>query len=446
MARRVVITGLGPVSALGLGVEALWRGAVEGRSALGRIEAWDASGFDTAIGGEVKPFSVKEYVPKSYRKASKVMARDIEFAVTAANLAVRDAGLKTKGVAPDQTPSYSPHRFGAQIGAGLIAAELNELTLALAGSRDADGVFDIHRWGAEGMQDLTPLWLLKYLPNMLACHVTIIHDCQGPSNTITCQEASSGLSIGEALRVIERNDADASVCGGADSKLNPMAFLRQLMTGRYNTHDDDHPARAVRPFCQSAAGGVIGEGGGIVILEALETFEKRAANGNSAAHAYAEVVGFGASQSVNRPKRNLQPDQAGRSIALAIQAALREANVKPNEVHLIAPMGLGFPETDRAEAAALKKVFGDSLNEIPLVSTKPLVGNCLAGSGVIDVCLAAKALAEQTLPARINCDQPIEGLCAKAAASQPADLQYALTYAAGVGGQNAAIVLKRMDQ
>jgi 3-oxoacyl-[acyl-carrier-protein] synthase II len=177
-------------------------------------------------------FDVKELVPKSYRKATKVMARDIEIAVGAALMAVRDAGLSTRGTDPDHPPTIAPDRFGCHIGAGLIAAELDELTAALSTSRDASGPLDVSRLGREGMQELTPLWLLKYLPNMLACHVTIIHDRQGPSNTITCNEASSGLSLaGEPARHRARRRRRMPL-GGADSKLNPMAYLRQELAGR----------------------------------------------------------------------------------------------------------------------------------------------------------------------------------------------------------------------
>ncbi|MEX0742629.1 MAG: beta-ketoacyl synthase N-terminal-like domain-containing protein, partial [Phycisphaeraceae bacterium] len=222
MARRVVITGLGAVSGLGIGMDVLWEGACAGRSAIAPIEAFETEGFDSRIGSEVRDFSVKKFVPKTYRKATKVMARDIELAVAAAELAVRDAKMVTPGVEPDGERTYEGPRVGAHIGAGLIAADIDELTEAFAEATDAEGNFDMHRWGEEGMTHLTPLWLLKYLPNMLACHVTIIHDAQGPSNTITCGEASSGLSIGESMRVIERGNADACFCGGAESKMNPM--------------------------------------------------------------------------------------------------------------------------------------------------------------------------------------------------------------------------------
>jgi len=441
--RPVLITGLGPVCGLGLGIEEVWSGIVEGRSAVRRIEAFDPAGFDCRIAAEAPHFKVQQFVPKTYRKAAKVMARDIQLAVAAADLAARDAGLRTRGTAPDTQPSYNPSRMGAHIGAGLIAAELDELTSALVEARAQDGSFDMHKWGAEGINHLTPLWLLKYLPNMLACHVTIIHDTQGPSNTITCQEASCGLSIGESLRVIQRGAADLCFSGGADSKLNPMAYLRQEMGGRLNTSDNDRPGQAVRPFCETAAGTVLGEGGGIVILEAEQTFRSRSEKDDDA-RAYARVEGFGASQSVHRESRNFQPQPDGRAIAVAIEAAMGEAGVDADEVDLIVPFGLGVAGCDRAEAAALKHVLGKRLAEVPVASLKPLVGYCSAGAGALDVIVAARALAEQRLPAVINCDQPVDGLCARSAVSHVAEIRHVLVYSCGMGGQNAALVLGRV--
>jgi 3-oxoacyl-[acyl-carrier-protein] synthase II len=457
MTRRVVISGVGPVTGLGLGIGPTWEAAIAGRCAIGPIRAFDPGGFDCKIAAEVNDFDVRQFVPKTYRKATKVMARDIELAVGAADLAARDARLITRGTDPDAakadgfTPSYAPPRVGCHIGAGLIAAELNELTAAMAEARVAEGPgagdFDIKKWGSEGINHLTPLWLLKYLPNMLASHVTIIHDTQGPSNSITCGEASAGLSIGESLRVIQRGQADACFCGGAESKVNPMAFLRQLMTQRLNTTSNDAPAKAVRPFCQTAAGTVIGEGGGIIILEALETFQTRAAAGEGERpRAYAEVVGFGASQSVNPARRNLAPEPNGRGIAVAIRSALREAGIEPRNIDLIVPIGLGTSESDQAEAAALRTVFGEALGDIPVASMKSMAGNCGAGAAGLDIAVTAKALAEQTIPARINCKEPLPGLNVGTAASRQAELNYALTFSGGMGGQNAAMILKRVDR
>lgn len=451
MARDVVITGLGPITPLGLGIDATWSGLMTGKSAIAPITAFDPSGFDARIAGEVREFKVSNYVPKSYRKAVKVMARDIELAVAAADYASRDAGLVTKGNAVEGsafTPSYAPTRVGAQIGAGLIAAELDELTFALASARAADtaasesGGLDMHKWGTEGMTQLTPLWLLKYLPNMLACHVTIIHDAQGPSNTITCGEASSALSIGESFRVIQRGAADACFCGGTESKLNPMAFLRQIMTGRLNTSANPpqgDPAGAVRPFSKSAAGTVIGEGGGIITLESLDTFTSR-----GGARAYAKIMGFGASQTIHPESRSLRPDPQGKGIALAIKAALRDAKLTPDAIDLILPVGSGFAECDAAEANALRAVFGDRLSQIPVISSKTYIGNCGAGAGGIDIVIAAKALHEQTIPPVINCDDPLSGLNAATSPARSATLRNVLTINTSLGGQNAALIVGKM--
>jgi 3-oxoacyl-[acyl-carrier-protein] synthase II len=444
MSRRVVITGLGPVSGLGLGIEPTWQQVTAGASAIAPIEAFDASQFDSRIAAEVRDFKVRDYVPKSYRKATKVMARDIELAVAAADLAARDAGLATQGTAPDSAPDYPPDRCGAHIGAGLIAVDLDELTAALAEAKEEGGgeSFSLHKWGAEGMSQLTPLWLLKYLPNMLACHVTIIHGAHGPSNTITCGEASSGLSIGESLRVIQRNGADLCFCGGTESKLNLMAFLRQQFTERLATDGNDAPTQAVRPFDQQAGGTVVGEGGGIVTLESWDSFEQRRQH-QPEARAYAELAGFGASQSVNREAGNLKPEPDGRGIAVAIRAALREAGVDTDQIDLVMPFGSGVPAWDHAEAAAMRAVFGDRLADLPVVSTKPLAGNTGAGAGSLDVALAAKALAEQTVPPVLNRDAPLDGLGNGPTEAQSAQLTHALVFSAGFGGQNTALVLRK---
>ncbi|MBI1371912.1 MAG: beta-ketoacyl-[acyl-carrier-protein] synthase family protein [Phycisphaera sp.] len=438
MSRQVVITGLGTISGLGIGVEALWDGLTSGRSAIDRVRAFDPSGFDAQIAAEVDAeFKVNQFVPKSYRKATKVMARDIGLAVAAADQAVRDAGLITPGVDAAQERTYPGNRTGCHIGAGLIAADITELTEAMSHATDASGAFDIHKWGESGMEQLTPLWLLKYLPNMLACHVTIVHEAQGPSNTITCGEASSGLSIGESLRVIQRGAADMCFCGGAESKLNEMAFYRQQLMDRLNTSSNDTPAAAVKPYDTHAAGTAMGEGGGIVTLEALDTATARGAK------AYAELVGFGASHTVYPQGNGLVPDPAGKGIAAAIRAALRDADLTPGDIDVVVPSGAAIPEWDTADVAALSTVFGDALADVPLWTSKPFVGNCGAGSGALDVAAAAMMLHKQTLPARINCDAPREGVNAATAPSASRDINHVLVFTTSLGGQNVALILKR---
>ncbi len=269
--RRVVVTGLGPVTPIGVGATDFWNALLEGRNGIRRVRSFDPSRFRSQVGGEIDGLNIGDAVPKGYRKASKIMARDIVLAVIGAYQATRDAGIFTKchverGEAP--APNINSTRFGANIGAGLICADLPELAEALASSA-VDGVFSHAKWGSEGMNNLTPLWLLKFLPNMLACHATIVHDAQGPSNTITCAEASSHLAIGEAFRTIERGTADVCMCGGAESKINPMALLRQSL-GERLTHQNETPEAACRPFGASRDGTAVSEGGGLVILEELE--------------------------------------------------------------------------------------------------------------------------------------------------------------------------------
>src|SRR5258708_28074380 len=203
MTRRVVITGIGVISPIGIGASTFWENLIAGKVGVKGISAFDPGGFPSQIAGEVPAFKISDYVPKSYRKATKVMARDTELAVVAADDAFKDGGLKSK--AYTDTPEIDPLRFGCNIGAGLISCELNELTSAMHVARAASKL-DLHKWGKEGMEQLTPLWLLKYLPNMLACHVTIIHELKGPSNTITCADASSHLAIGEAFRTLRSEE------------------------------------------------------------------------------------------------------------------------------------------------------------------------------------------------------------------------------------------------
>jgi 3-oxoacyl-[acyl-carrier-protein] synthase II len=439
MSRSVVITGLGPMTAFGAGIDVLWDAMVEGRTAIRRIEAFDPEGFPCEVAAEVPAdlFRVRDVVPKSYRKATKVMCRDVELAVGAAAAAVADAGIVTKGVDADAEPTIDPARFGCHIGAGLIAADVDELAAALVTSRGGDGNFDLDDWGRQGMTNLTPLWLLKYLPNMLACHVTIVHECRGPSNTITCCEASSALSLGESMRVIERDAADACLTGGAEYKLNPMAYLRQHFAGRIASSNGDDPAAVARPFDPDACGTVLGEGGGILVVEERETAARRGAT------PYATVAGFATRQSHCPDTVGLDIPADDESLGDAMDDAIAQAGIAPDDVDAIAPFGSSIPSVDAAEAAAIRRVFGDRAASIPLITTVPHVGNCAAGNGAIGLCVAAKALREQRLPARLN-SGGVDGLDAAAAPSREADLRSILVCTSSQGGQNTAVVLREM--
>ena len=440
--RRVVITGLGPVTPIGIGVAAFWNGLLEKRSGIRRVQSFDPRRFDSQIGGEIDGLNIGDYVPKGYRKAAKIMARDIMLAVAAAHQAVKDARLYTKCLVErgetEGAPNVDSARFGANIGAGLICADLPELTEALHGANE-NGQFSFAKWGTEGMNNLTPLWLLKFLPNMLACHVTIVHDAQGPSNTITCGEASSHLAIGEAFRTITRGAADVCICGGAESKANPMALLRQGLGGRLSRHNDA-PEKACRPFAIDRDGTVVSEGGGLVILEELEHARKRGVR------VYAELVGFGAGHDAHMASQPSRPHPEGRGTVVAIHKALKDAGISADELGLVGAFAAGLIDHDRSEAIAIRTVLGNRAAQVPVMTVKAGLGNNGAGSGAIDFIAAVLAVCHGTVPPAFN-STPLDPACGlKVVTDGPANtgIDFALStaYALG-GGQNAALVIKR---
>ncbi len=434
--RRVVITGLGAVSPLGLALEDMWAGLCAGRCGIDRIRAFDPAGFDCKLAGEAPAFKIQQYVPKSYRKATKLMSRDIELAVVAADEAVRDSGLVTRGIDPDNI-NVNPARVAVNLGAGLISCDLLELAPAIERSI-TDGEFDIRKWGKEGLEAITPLWLLKYLPNMLACHVSIIHDLQGPSNTITCAEASGQLAIGEANRVIQRASADIALAGAGEAKVNPIVMIRQCLLGRATTQNNDSPETACRPFDAEATGAVFGEGAGVVILEDLDCARKRGAK------IYAEVVGFGHSNSINPAYERLEPD--GKGIQIAIEKALAEAQIEPGELDLIVPHGTAIPADDLAEATAIANALGDAAGDVATWPTKSMLSTTGAASGALDVIAAVCAMSAGKIPAARNCDKKAAG-CRLNIISQTREtkINYALCCSYTYGGQTVALVLKNVD-
>jgi 3-oxoacyl-[acyl-carrier-protein] synthase II len=229
--RRVVITGLGLITPIGTGPEAFWTALEEGRGGVRRIAAFPVDGLPNDLAAEVLDFNEKAAkalaLPKYKKvltKSLKYMARDILLAVSAAQLAVADAGLADGDV--------DPTRIGVDLGAGLISSELDELAPAIVHATRPGGEFDYHVYGSEGIPQINPLWLLKYLPNMLACHISILFDCPGPSNTITEAEAASNIAIGEAARIIGRGRADVMITGGADSKIHPLSLVRMSLLGQ----------------------------------------------------------------------------------------------------------------------------------------------------------------------------------------------------------------------
>ena len=433
---QVVISGVGVISALGNGIEPLWEAMLEGRTGLKRIERFNPSGFASQVAGELSEdeFEVRKIVPKSHRKATKVMCRDTELAVGAAAAAVENAGINTAGTS-DEPPTIDPSRVGCHIGAGLISAEVNELGAALVTSKKDDGSFDLAHWGREGMQNLSPLWLLKYLPNMLACHVTIVHDCRGPSNTITCCEASSGLSIAESRRVIQRGDADACLSGGAEDRVNPLALYRQHCTGRLaKTDGSGDMTTVVRLFSDNASGTIIGEGGGILLIEHASTCNERGGL------PWCTIDGIGCRQSCTDSPLEADP----RAIESAINKAMSDAGCNPSDIDLIVPFGSGIPSIDAAELEGLTSIFSEALQDIPTILTIPYTGNCMAGNGAICVGVAAKAIKEQMVPARIGTEKT-KGINASKCNATKTSINRVLVVTPSEGGQCVAIILGRID-
>ena len=433
---RVVITGLGAISPLGQTCNDMWEGLCVGRCGIDKITAFDPVGFSCKLAGQVQDFKIRDHVPKTFRKAVKMMSRDIKLAVVAANEAIADSGLVTRGIDPEGV-NVDPTRMAINLGVGLISCDLIELGPAAAQSI-TDGKFDIGKWGKEGLESVTPLWLLKYLPNMLACHIGIIHDIRGPSNTITCAEASGQLAIAEAFGIVSRGSSDIVVTGGAEAKVNPLIMLRQCLIQRTTSENSDAPDKACRPFDADASGSVFGEGAGIVILENLENARRRGAK------IYAEVVGCGQSNNINAAYEHLEPD--GKGIQIAIEKALADAQIQPDELDLIIPHGTGIAADDLAEARAIEAAIGTSAANAAVFPTKSMLSNTGAASGALDVVAAVCAMRDGKVPAAKNCDRKADG-CNLNITSQAVQRQirYALCCSYTYGGQTAALILKNVN-
>jgi 3-oxoacyl-[acyl-carrier-protein] synthase II len=280
---------------------------------------------------------------------------------------------------------------------------------------------------------------LKYLPNMLPCHIGIIHDIQGPSNTITCGEVASHIAIAEAVEMITRNDADVALGGGGEAKVNPVVMMRQCLHHRVATCSNDSPEQACRPFDANAAGSVFGEAAGVLVLEELEFAKSRNAT------IAAEIVGTASSNSLNTDYAHLEPD--GEGLQIAIRKALDEANIRPDQVDLIIPAGTGISEDDKAEAAALKAVFGSALESISVWPIKSMVSHTGAAAGAIDMIAAVRAVEHQKIGPATNFTSPAAG-CELNIATEAAnkEINYALCCGYSFGGQTAAIVIKKYEE
>lgn len=392
-ASRVVVTGLGVSCPMATGQAELTSALREGRSGIAPIVSFPVPGEVSPAVGEIPDFDPRNFVvprlKKTLTKSLKYMARDIQLAVGMAQVALQDAALADGGV--------DPTRIGLDLGAGIISTDLQELSGAIEESYRNHDSFDYRIWGDDGIKKIQPIWLLKYLPNMLACHISILSDCQGPSNTITSGDASAGLAIGEAYRILRKGRADVMISGGADSKIHPLSFCRAGLLGLLTKWNGD-PHLASRPFDRNASGLVLGEGSGILILESFEHAQNRGAK------SYGEILGVGAGSdavSITRPL-------TGKGMEIAIRAALADAGLKPTDraISHICAHGIGVPSLDAAEAYAIRTVFADR-PDIPVTSLKGGTGNMGAGNGGVEVIANLLALRQGFVPATLHCDEPV---------------------------------------
>ena len=395
--RRVVITGLGLVTPIGIGAGPFWSSLAEGRGAIRPIRAFPVDGLPNDLGAEILDFDRKAMIElalprikKPLRKSLNFMARDIQLSVAAAQLAFLDAGLEGAGV--------DPTRIGVDLGAGLISTELDELAPAIDAGFQSNGSFDFGAYAREGIGMITPIWLLKYLPNMLACHISILLDCQGPSNTITEAEAASNVAIGEAARIIARGRADVMISGGADSKIHPLSLVRMTLLDQM-TRWKGEPSASCRPFDRARDGWAPGEGAGIVILEEHGHAIARGAR------IYGEILGFGSGCDAS-PQGGLDPDGVGTEIA--IKAALRDAKLNPDQIGHVNAHGSATVVSDLAEARAIGRIFGEGSGGggVPVTALKGYFGNIVSGCGAVELIASLLGVNRGLIPPALNCDEP----------------------------------------
>jgi len=380
-AREVVVTGVGVLSPIGIGNEAFWQSLIEGRSGV-RSLGWFAGGeLPSPLGAEVPDFDPARYVRP--RKALKVMSRDIQLAVAAADLAASDAALVEGAV--------DPERLGVVFGADMIAADLGELAPAYRACM-ADGRFDFRSWGDRALAEMYPLWMLKYLPNMPACHVGILHDARGPNNTLTLAEVSSLAALAEAAQLIRRGQADVVLAGGASSRIHPAVFLRNA--SRQVSRRFADPAAACRPFDADRDGMVFGEGAAALVLEAREHAQRRGAEGRVVARIRGCAVAF-------EPPRPGQPLR-GDSIRRAIRGALAAAAWEPSQIGHVNAHGLSTTLDDRLEAQAIR----DTLGSVPVTAPKSYFGNLGAATGAVELAASVLALRHRFVFPTLNYRRP----------------------------------------
>lgn len=434
--RRVVITGLGVITPIGLNAADFWKALEAGRGGVRPIQSFNTTNLSTQFAAEIPNFDAKSFLDKKDRKSLRVMARGIQLGVAAAQLALTEAKIDRVQLDPTVEPTpgkprLDPTRFGIEFGSGLLPTELPELGPAAKVSGNCrPQVVDLERWGVEGLPVITPLWMLKYLPNMHACHISVLFNFQGPSNSITESDVSSLLALGEAFRILRRDQADFFLVGGSDSKLNPLSMVRQCMFGHLSRRNEA-PDQASRPFDKNRDGFVVGEGGGVLAVEDHDHARRRGAP------ILAEIVGFGAAFD-----RGGDPCGLARSMA----AALNQSGIGPDDIDHINAHGLGTVAADVKEARAIRQVFGD--RPVPVWATKSFFGSLGAGCDLVELSASVLAFRHGIMPPGLNFTHPdpdcqIQVHHGKA---RPTTKPYFLKVGFTEMGQTAAVVCKRWEE
>ncbi len=418
--RRVLVTGIGVITALGGSAEQTWKGLLAGRSAIGPIRNFDASSLRTRLAAEISGFDPLEFVD---RRSARKMTRNEELAVSGAVLAVRDAGLNGE---------MDKERTAVFTGSSKEVSDLTKLVDAIVESTDDDGRFDVRRVG-ERTSRFHPLFYVEGLQGASLFYISSAFNLRG-ANTYFAGTTESGMSaIGRAFRVVRRGEADCAIAGGFDDPVWWWSMSSFDSLGVL-TSRNELGAAAFRPYDRDASGAVLGEGAAFVVLEEYEAARKRGAR------AYAEVGGYGCGADAYEL---LTPHPDGRGLVHALRRVLQDARCAPEEVSYVATHGSATPQGDLSEARALRTVFG-SAAQPPVASTvKPATGHLVGGAGALNVAVAALAVHEGAVPPTLNLEHPQPGCefdwVPRSARELP--VRRALAVARGLEGQNAVLAL-----
>lgn len=408
--RRVVITGIGLVSALGVGTEETWASLLLGKSGIGYISGFDTTGFTTTIAGEVKDFDPLQFIE---RKEVRKMDRFIQFGVAAAQICVDFSGIDPEVLSGERTGVY----VGSGIG-GIGTIEENHKVLL-----------------EKGPTRVSPFFLISSIINEAAGQISIRFRAKGPNSATATACSTSSHAIGDAFRIIARGDADRMIAGGAEAPLTPLGIAGFCAMRALSTRNNE-PQKASRPFDKNRDGFVMSEGAGILLLEELETAKKRGAK------IYAEVTGYGMSGDAYHVS---SPQLDGAGAQLSMREAIKDAGILPEAVDYINAHGTSTFYNDKIETLAIKKVFGDHANKIAISSTKSMTGHLLGAAGSIEAGITALVLHNQIIPPTINYEtaDPECDLDYVPNAARKASVNFGLSNSFGFGGTNATLLLKR---